>query len=84
MNEQALVEALRQRTIAGAALDVFAQEPLEADSPLYRLDNIIVTPHVSGAFGNMFVRVVTLFLENLERYQSGKKLFNFVDRQRGY
>jgi phosphoglycerate dehydrogenase-like enzyme len=84
VNEQALVESLRLRTIAGAALDVFEQEPLGADSPFYRLENVILTPHISGAFTGMFERVVTMFLENLERYQSGKKLFNLVDRQRGY
>jgi len=84
VQEDALVEVLRQGKIAGAALDVFQQEPLSEESPFYGLNNVLVTPHISGVFTGMLERVVTLFLENLERYSNGKKLFNLVDRQRGY
>ena len=63
---------------------MFAQEPLPPDSALYQLDNVIITPHISGAFDAMFERATALFLENFKRYRAGKKLFNVVDRQRGY
>jgi phosphoglycerate dehydrogenase-like enzyme len=84
LNEEALVETLQKRRIAGAALDVFAQEPLPNDSPFYSLDNAVLTPHVSGVFTGMLERVADLFIENLDRYQDGKKLFNLVERRRGY
>jgi phosphoglycerate dehydrogenase-like enzyme len=84
VNEEDLVETLRRRQIAGAALDVFAQEPLPDGSPFYSMENVVVTPHVSGVFTGMLERVADLFIENLKRYQNGKKLFNLVDRHRGY
>jgi phosphoglycerate dehydrogenase-like enzyme len=84
INENALVEALRSGRIAGAALDVFEQEPLPDHSPFYDLKNVLITPHISGVFTGMWERVVDLFLENLERYRNGKALFNLVDRRRGY
>ncbi len=84
VREKALIRALRHGKIAGAALDVFEQEPLPLDSALYRVDNLIITPHISGAFEGMFERATELFLENFKRYRGGKELFNIVDRQRGY
>ena len=84
VKENALIRALRKRSIAGAAVDVFKQEPLPSDSAWYRLENVIITPHISGAFDGMFERATALFLENLKRYRAGKELFNVVDRQRGY
>ena len=84
IQEDALIELLQQEAIGGAALDVFQQEPLPIESPFYGLENVIVTPHISGVFRDMVDRVVALFLENLQRYRSGKTLFNLVDRHRGY
>jgi len=84
VKEEALLHALRNNRIAGAALDVFQQEPLPANSPFYQLENVIVTPHVSGVFTGMVDRVVALFLENLQRYRKHQTLFNLVDRRRGY
>src|SRR2546422_7557616 len=84
VQEAALVRALRERWIAGAALDVFEQEPLPADSPLYDLENAIITPHVSGASPRYMDRAVLLFCENLHHYLRGEPLRNLVDKQRGY
>ena len=84
VKEEALAEVLREGAIAGAALDVFEQEPLPENSPFWNLKNVIVTPHISGVFTGMWERVVALFVENLERYRGGKTLFNLVNRRRGY
>ena len=84
VKENALIRALRKRSIAGAAVDVFKQEPLPSDSAWYRLENVIITPHISGAFDGMFERATALFLENLKRYRAGEELFNVADRKRGY
>jgi phosphoglycerate dehydrogenase-like enzyme len=84
VHETALIQALRARRIAGAALDVFEHEPLRSDSPLYELDNVILTPHVSGASPRYMDRAVPLFCENLARYLRGAPLQNLVDPERGY
>ncbi len=84
VNEAALVEALRAGRIAGAGLDVFEREPLPADSPLYDMENVIVTPHVSGASPTYFDRAIPLFCENLRRFLAGQSLANVVDPARGY
>ncbi len=84
VDEAALVEALRSRRIAGAALDVFEQEPLPAESPLWGLDNVIVTPHVGGDMKDFSARSARLFCENLGRYLRGETLLNVVDLARGY
>ena len=84
VQEAALVRTLREGWIAGAALDVFEQEPLPADSPLYDLENAIITPHVSGASPRYMDRAVPLFCENLKRYLHGDALLNVVDKERGY
>ena len=82
--ESALIEALQARTIAGAGLDVFEREPLPADSPLYDMDNVIITPHVSGASVTYLDRAIPLFCENLRRYLDGAPMRNVVDPARGY
>lgn len=82
--EDALVEALRDRRIAGAALDVFVQEPLPADSPLWDLENVILTCHVSGPTARYNERAAALFCENLGRYLAGDPLLNEVDYAAGY
>ena len=84
INEAALIEALRERKIAGAALDVFDEEPLPPDSPLWDLDNLLITPHTAGASEKMWERHYSLFSDNLRRYLSGQPLLGLVDKQRGY
>ncbi len=84
VQEPALVRALRDGWIAGAGLDVFEQEPLPADHALYDLENVIITPHVSGASPRYMDRAVPLFCQNLGRYLRGEPLLNVVDKQRGY
>jgi phosphoglycerate dehydrogenase-like enzyme len=84
VDEAALVQALRERRIAGAAIDVFAQEPPAAGHPLYALDNVIVSPHVSGFLPSYDDKCTDLFAENLRRYLAGAPLLNVVDRTRGY
>ena len=84
VDEPALAQALAEQRIAGAAIDVFAQEPPPAGHPLYGLDNVIVSPHVSGFLSSYDDRCAELFAENLRRYLAGAPLLNLVDRTRGY
>jgi phosphoglycerate dehydrogenase-like enzyme len=84
VDERALAEALRERRIAGAAVDVFAEEPPPPGHPLYALDNVIVSPHVSGFIPSYDEKCCELFAENLRRYLDGAPLLNVVDRARGY
>lgn len=80
----ALVAALQGRRIAGAALDVVDPEPLPAEHPLWKLDNVIITPHYSGAHPGYVQRASAIFLENLARFIAGQELVNLVDRDAGY
>jgi phosphoglycerate dehydrogenase-like enzyme len=80
----ALVEALRSGHLAGAGLDVTEPEPLPSDHPLWRLPNVIITPHYSGAQPEYFRRLGELFLQNLRRYVRGEALLNVVDKHAGY
>ncbi|NYD51239.1 phosphoglycerate dehydrogenase-like enzyme [Actinomadura luteofluorescens] len=82
--EDDLVEALRAGRIAGAALDVFEDEPLPASSPLWDLPNVIVSPHMSGDVVGWRDELVRLFADNLGRYVSGRPLRNVVDKRLGY
>jgi phosphoglycerate dehydrogenase-like enzyme len=84
IDESALIEALRERRIAGAALDVFEKEPLPADSPLWDLENLLIMPHTAGVSENMWKRHYALFSENLRRYLSGRPLLSIVNKQTGY
>lgn len=84
LDEAALVHALQQGQIAGAGLDVFEQEPLPSDSPLWPLENVIISPHVSGMSLRYDERASDVFAENLRRYANGEPLLNLVDRQHGY
>jgi phosphoglycerate dehydrogenase-like enzyme len=84
VRETELIEALRSGTIAGAALDVFEQEPLPADSPLWGLENVIVTPHSAGGYHGFRQSVVDLFLDNLRRYAGGGPMLNVVRKEEGY
>ena len=84
VDESALAAAVDEGRIAGAAIDVFAQEPPPANHPLYRVDNVIVSPHVSGFLPSYDDRCVELFAENLRRYLADAPLLNLVDRAKGY
>jgi phosphoglycerate dehydrogenase-like enzyme len=85
VQEEALLRALRERWIAGAALDVFRQEPLPADSPLWTLPNVLITPHNSGVrHPNFSAEALDQFLDNLGRYVRGEPLRNQVDKTAGY
>lgn len=84
IDEPALVEALKQSIIRGAALDVFESEPLGKDNPLWELDNVIITPHNSWVSEMRNERRYQIIYRNLKRYINGEKLMNVVDIQRGY
>lgn len=84
LDQPKLIEALKDKTLAGAALDVTDPEPLPADSELWDLPNVTVTPHVSGVGSAYTVRSFRILEENLVRREKGEKLFNVVRRERGY
>ncbi len=84
VDEPALIEALRTGRLRGAALDVFAEEPLPPDSPLWELPNVLVLPHVSAVTPRFWRREADLLLDNLDRYLAGRPLRNAVDKELGY
>jgi glyoxylate/hydroxypyruvate reductase len=81
-DEGALMQALEQRRIAGAVLDVFDREPLPPSHPLWKMDNVVVTPHISGP--STADALTPVFNDNLARYLAGRPLRHVVDRRRGY
>jgi phosphoglycerate dehydrogenase-like enzyme len=84
IEESALIEALRNRKIGGAALDVFDQEPLPPNSPFWELDNLLIMPHTAGMTAKLWERHYVLFSENLRRYLGGQPLLGLVDKKAGY
>jgi phosphoglycerate dehydrogenase-like enzyme len=84
LDEPALVEALRAGRLAGAALDVFATEPLPENSPLWELPNVLVSPHTAALAAGENARIVELFVDNLRRYLDGRPLLNRVDPEAYY
>jgi phosphoglycerate dehydrogenase-like enzyme len=82
--EDALIAALKEDRLAGAALDVTEKEPLPVDDPLWDAPHFLLTPHLAGASAPKERRVVEIFRENLIRYQKGEPLLNVVDKTRGY
>jgi phosphoglycerate dehydrogenase-like enzyme len=84
VDQTALISALNENRLAGAALDVFPEEPLPSDNPLWKFPNVFVTPHISGNTPYYDDRAVELFSENLHRYLAGYPLFNQVQKDRGY
>jgi len=84
VDEPALTRALREGWIAGAGLDVFEHEPLPDDSPLWTMENALISPHVAGFTPRYDERATAVFSDNLHRYLSGESLLNLVDKARGY
>jgi phosphoglycerate dehydrogenase-like enzyme len=84
IDEAALITALKEGWIAGAALDTFETEPLPSDHPLWSFPNVLITPHCSGFSSRIADRMINLFLDNLRRYQTGQPLRNVVDKTAGY
>jgi phosphoglycerate dehydrogenase-like enzyme len=83
-DEDALIEALRTKRIAGALLDVMAKEPLPSDSPLWDMDNVIITGHYAGMHPDYHRIALGIALDNLGRYVRGEEMFNVVDKEAGY
>ena len=84
VDEAALIAALAEKRIGGAALDVFDTEPLPADSPLWSLESAIITPHISNSSPRLRERSLALVTENVRRLKAGEPLLNLVDRTIGY
>jgi phosphoglycerate dehydrogenase-like enzyme len=84
VDEAALERALRSKTIRAAALDVFATEPLPADSPLWGLENLLITPHTAAITERLWDRHYVRITENLRRFLDGRELLGEVDKQKGY
>jgi phosphoglycerate dehydrogenase-like enzyme len=82
--EQALIAALEQKRIRGAALDVFDKEPLPEGHPFYRLDNVLLSPHSADHTVGWEQLAMQLFLENFERFRNGQPLTNVVNKKAGY
>jgi phosphoglycerate dehydrogenase-like enzyme len=84
VDEHALVASLRDGRIGGAALDVFNDEPLPAESPFWTLPNLLITPHTSGFRPDHWDAATSLFADNLRRFDAGEPLVNVVDKNAGY
>jgi phosphoglycerate dehydrogenase-like enzyme len=84
VDEAALLEALQNRRIGGAALDVFEEEPLPPESPFWSLDNLLITPHIAAVTDKLWDRHYHLIVENLTRFLEARPLLYEVDKQRGY
>jgi phosphoglycerate dehydrogenase-like enzyme len=84
LNHNDLVIALREHRLAGAALDVFPEEPLMQESPLWKLPNVLISSHISGNTPCYDARATELFAINLKRYLDGKSLLNLVNIDEGY
>ncbi|MEM7803275.1 MAG: NAD(P)-dependent oxidoreductase, partial [Chloroflexota bacterium] len=84
VDEQAMIEALHSGEIAGAGLDVFATEPLPEESPLWEMENVMITSHYSGGTRFYHSRALEILIDNLGRYQRGEPLRNLVNKELGY
>ncbi|MEO0565886.1 MAG: NAD(P)-dependent oxidoreductase, partial [Chloroflexota bacterium] len=84
VNEADLVKALKKGELGGAILDVFDEEPLPSDHPLWTLDNVIISPHIAGNSHHYHARAAALFAENLQRYVERRQLLNLYDPTIGY
>ena len=79
-----LMDALRSKSISGAGLDVTDPEPLPADHPLWDIENVVITPHMSGRTQESWHRVWLLLRENVRRFAAGEPMLNVVNKQAGY
>ena len=84
VDEPAMIEALGGGIIAGAGLDVFAEEPLPPGSALWAMENVLVSPHMSGDFQGHEAAMAEVFIENFRRYRAGESLMNVVDKRLGF
>jgi phosphoglycerate dehydrogenase-like enzyme len=84
VDDAAMRDALASGQLGGAVLDVFEREPLEPDSPLWTMDNVVITPHSSGFRASHWTDVIDLFSDNLRRFKQGATLRNVVDTTAGY
>jgi len=84
VDTNALIEAARSGRLGGAVLDVFEEEPLPTESPLWDLPNVVITPHIAGVSKRNMDTLVDLFITNLSRYLKGQELYNLIDPEQGY
>jgi phosphoglycerate dehydrogenase-like enzyme len=84
IDEAAMVQALQTNQIRGAALDVFEVEPLPPESPLWKMQNVLLSPHCSDNTEDWLEQAMLFFYANLERFRQGEPLANLVDKRRGY
>jgi phosphoglycerate dehydrogenase-like enzyme len=84
VDEEALLRALEDGRLSGAASDVFNEEPLPLDSPLWDAPNLLISPHIMGLNPRYAERVAQIFAENLRRYLEGEPLLNIVGKDQGY
>ena len=84
VDQAALVEALREKRIHGAALDVCETEPLPPEDPLYALDNVLISAHSADRTPDWLERATRMFMENYGRFIRGEPLLNVVDKKAGY
>ncbi len=84
VSAEGLAQALTEKKIAGAALDVFVKEPLSESSPLWKMDNVLITPHCAAVSPLYLDRAMQCFCENLSLYMNNKAMMNIIDKERGY
>jgi phosphoglycerate dehydrogenase-like enzyme len=84
VDEAAMIAALQSGKLSGAALDVFAEEPLPVESPLWDMPNVLVSPHSASTSDKENERITTLFCDNLRRFLNGQPLRNVLDVERLY
>jgi phosphoglycerate dehydrogenase-like enzyme len=84
VNEADLADALHTGIIGGAALDVFCEEPLPADSPLWETPNLLITPHHAATSPRYMERAINVFIDNLKAFPDTAKMKNIIDKERGY
>jgi phosphoglycerate dehydrogenase-like enzyme len=83
-DSDALLEALKTGRLAGSGLDVTNPEPLPKGHPLWKLENVIITPHIAGQSDGVEARRMALIVENITRFVHGEPLLNVVDKKKGY
>jgi phosphoglycerate dehydrogenase-like enzyme len=84
IDQDALMSAVLDGKLGGAGLDVFSEEPLPEDSPLWTMPNVIITPHIGGVTPDLYEKTTNLFIDNLDRFLRGKSLKGIVNKQKGY